>query len=520
MSEPVLLAISSLGLQEMAEVASVLSSRMFLRAYNSAALLNYVCQEHAQGRSAGIKEYNIAVDALGRKTNFDPASDSLVRVEATRLRQRLRHFYATEGAAHALEIQLPDVGYAPRFVQRSPAGPAAPLALEPSEPEPFPIDPQPAAKSKAVKLAVAMVGIVLGAALVAVVTYGRRTSTRPPAVAMNPAVSVPSQAVGGTEPVRIAVGSNNPRYVDRSGQVWLGDRYYKGGEAIAKPERRILRTLDPSRYQEAREGEFQYDVPLRPGMYELHLHFAEIVHRETLGSGVEGQRRFHVALNGKPLLTNFDIVLDAPGADTADERVFQDVAPAPDGFLHLAFTPVMSKAILSGIEILPAPAHRMLPVRILAGSRALYDRSDRFWAADRYFSGGRSLPRLAPVKGTNDPGVFANERFGNFSYFVPVPEGLYSVALRFAESNFGVDNIGSPTYASGGRGSRVFNIYCNGIALARNFDVYQEAGGPLLALVKTFRNLRPNAQGKLVFTFEAVNDYPIVSAIEVLDESK
>jgi hypothetical protein len=83
-----------------------------------------------------------------------------------------------------------------------------------------------------------------------------------------------------------------------------------------------------------------------------------------------------------------------------------------------------------------------------------------------------------------------------------------------------VDNIGSPTYAPGGQGSRVFNIYCNGVALARNFDVFKEAGGPNQALVTTFRDLRPNAQGKLILYFEPVVDYPIVSAIEVIDEAR
>jgi hypothetical protein len=310
------------------------------------------------------------------------------------------------------------------------------------------------------------------------------------------------------------------KYVDRSGQVWLGDRYFTGGAAISKPDHRILRTLDPALYQKAREGEFQYDIPLKPGVYELHLHFAEIVHRETLGSGLEGQRRFHVILNSKPLLSNFDIVLDAPGSDTADERVFKDISPAQDGFLHLRFSPVMSKAILSGIEILPGTPRRMLPVRILTGSRALYDRAGQFWGADRYFFGGRSLARLASIGGTDDPGLFANERFGNFRYFIPVAEGRYSLALRFAESNFGVDNIGSPTYAPGGQGSRVFDIHCNGVALEKSLDVYKEAGGPNRALVRTYRGLKPNAQGKLVLSFAAVADYPIVSAIEVIDEAR
>lgn len=505
--------------EEMAELANVLSSRSFARAYNLAAILNYICQEYAQGRSSGIKEYNIAVHALGRKADFDPATDSVVRVEVSRLRKRLHQFYADEGASHQIAILLPEVGYAPRFVPRDrlDSAIASPPAVELPGSRAQP--PSTALSGATRKWLVASIGFLLVVAASGALAIMRHRSASRPASALPPSgTAVPAAA--GREPLRIAVGSSNPRYADRSGQVWLSDRYFSGGNVLSKPERRILRTLDPSLYQEAREGDFQYHIPLTPGAYELHLHFAEIVHRETLGSGVDGQRRFNVSANGKPLLNNFDIVLDAPGADTATERVFKDIVPAPDGLLHLRFTPVMSKAILSGIELLPASLHRLLPIRILAASRALYDHSDQFWGSDRYFSGGRSLPRLAPVHGTEDPGILASERFGNFTYFIPVGEGHYTVTLRFAESNFGVDNIGSPTYAPGGQGSRVFDIYCNGVALARNFDVYKEAGGPLTAVVKTFRNLRPNAQGKLVLSFDAVADYPIVSAIEVLDETR
>jgi len=99
-----------------------------------------------------------------------------------------------------------------------------------------------------------------------------------------------------------------------------------------------------------------------------------------------------------------------------------------------------------------------------------------------------------------------------------VPDGGYALTLRFTESNFGVDNIGSPTYASGGVGSRVFDVYCNGVALLKNFDIFKEAGGPNRALAKTFHGLKPNAQGKLVLTFVSVVDYAVVAAIEVQEE--
>jgi hypothetical protein len=54
----------------------------------------------------------------------------------------------------------------------------------------------------------------------------------------------------------------------------------------------------------------------------------------------------------------------------------------------------------------------------------------------------------------------------------------------------------------------------------RNFDISKEAGGPLTAIDKTFHNLQPDAQGKLVLSFVPVRDYACVDALEVEEESE
>jgi hypothetical protein len=70
----------------------------------------------------------------------------------------------------------------------------------------------------------------------------------------------------------------------------------------------------------------------------------------------------------------------------------------------------------------------------------------------------------------------------------------------------------------GGAGSRLFDLLPNGRTLLANFDVFKETGN-VHALTKTFRGLRPNAQGKLVFSFVPISNYAIVDAIEVVDEA-
>src|ERR1035438_10437823 len=92
--------------------------------------------------------------------------------------------------------------------------------------------------------------------------------------------------------------------------------------------------------------------------------------------------------------------------------------------------------------------------------------------------------------------------------------------LRFAESNFGGDNFGSVKYSEGGVGSRLFDVYCNGVILLDKFDIFKEADGANRAIEKAFHGLRPNGQGKLFLSFVPVKDYPTVRAIEVTDESR
>ena len=217
-------------------------------------------------------------------------------------------------------------------------------------------------------------------------------------------------------------------------------------------------------------------------------------------------------------MSEFDITVDAPGANTADERVFKDVSPDKDGYLHLRFASATpNRALLSGIEIFPATPGKMRPALILAAFRGSYDRTGQFWTADRYFQGGSLFLRAPVESGTLDPELFTGERMGNFSYFIPVASGQYTLTLRFAESTFGIDPSGVPRYSERDR-NRFFDVYCNGAALLRDFDVLKESGGRNRALVSVFRGLKPNAQGKLVLSFVPVTTQGAVRAIEVIDE--
>jgi hypothetical protein len=320
--------------------------------------------------------------------------------------------------------------------------------------------------------------------------------------------STHSPPVTGTpgDEIRILAGFTGSRVIDALGRTWDGDRYFVGGEAVERSFRRIYRTRSQALYRTARQGDFRYDIPLKPGLYELHLHFVEVIPEELdLDSGGEQTSRFNVFLNDQPLLTFFDVVADAGGPNIADERVFTDVSPASDGYLHLRFASTVNRAHVTAIEILPGIAGKMRPVRIVAGLDSIYDSSGGLWGSDRYFLGGRITRRGAAVGGTSDAMLYGSERWGHFTYAIPVASGRYRVTLRFAETYPGAIPVGN----------RLFDVYCNGTTLLKKFDVLAQAGATHHVADQTFPNLTGKAQGKLVLSFVPVRNYAIINAIEV-----
>src|SRR5215472_10359438 len=105
--------------QEKHEVEALLASGIFQRAPNLEHVLTYVCSKYFHGAADEIKEYNIAVEALGRPAEFDQKRDSIVCVEAHRLRKRLREYYENEGASRPIHIEIPSGQYAPRFIRKA-----------------------------------------------------------------------------------------------------------------------------------------------------------------------------------------------------------------------------------------------------------------------------------------------------------------------------------------------------------------------------------------------------------------
>lgn len=99
----------------LAELERILASRVFSTAGRASRLLRFLVEETVEGRGDSLKEYTLGTSVLGRKPSFDPRNDPIARVEASRLRDRLTLYYATEGSTGLLRISLPKGGYVPAF---------------------------------------------------------------------------------------------------------------------------------------------------------------------------------------------------------------------------------------------------------------------------------------------------------------------------------------------------------------------------------------------------------------------
>ena len=505
--------------QERAELEAVLSSAPFVRAPKLAHLLSYLCERLFAGESSQIKEYSIGVEVFQRGAAFDQDSDSIVRVEANRLRKRLAEYYATEGAGHRLQISIPLGQYVPEFVstRRNSGAPAAPA---PDPPTPLIESPSPRWRIRILDrtmVVITLSGLIL---LALVVGWWMQRQHKQPAAVATPAAppALPPDISFGPpagEEVRILCGSTHAM-VDHAGKLWSADTGFTGGAAVSSQVQHIARTQNAAFYRTSRQGAFRYDIPLKPGVYELRLHFAELTYGpESTGTGGEGNRLMTVRANGRVLLSQFDVAADAGASAAADVKVFPDISPAPDGSLHLDVSSDRSTpAMVSAIEILPGVRGSMRPVRILARQTPYYSNDSHWWSPDAYFDGGQLATYARPVKGTDDPEMFDAERWGNFTYAIPVAPGKYVVTLYFAARHGDWPPV--PEGSAAGT-PHVFNVFCNGKVLLQNFDLAREAGGSDV-VVRRVAGLVPNAQGKLHLSFVPVQGYASVTGIEVLPQ--
>lgn len=495
-------AFVGLSPEERAELEWLLESGALGRSANLVKVLRYICEETAAGRADQIKEYSIAVDALGRKPDFDPQNDTIVRVTVHTLRKRLLDVYdGGEGVSHPVRIVIPPGGYGAQFLHVPEIPPAFPTesakaqdALPPILEETPPMPMAAEAPRRPWVLLMLALGLLAGAGIWFFAHHRSNVSTTEP----------PAKPVTILGPTHILLGEGRHSYTDHSGVTWTPQRSCEGGESLPSTGANVTGTEDPYLYDGGLRGFVRCTFHAAPGFYEMHLYFAEPSNLEP------GERVINLLVNAG-VNHSVDVVDRAGGDHAATSITIPGISPENDGTIHLDYTSEVSP--VNSIEILPAPTTEPLPVRIVASSSAYKDAQGNVWLSDRFFRGGRHSHPPIREHGP-DPGLYASGRVGNFEYSIPAPVGRkYRVTLYFREAWLGQAN-GTP----GGVGSRVFDVYCNGQAALRDFDILAQGHGT--DVVKTIEHVAPTAQGQIELQFVQVANYPLVNAIEVVPETE
>jgi len=481
---------------ERKELEWLLNSGVLGRSHNLAQILKFIGEKHFEGQASQITEHALAVEALGRRSDFNPQVDTIVRVTTHQLRKRLQEIYAGPGASRPLQIHIPAGQYAPSFVYKE----IDPAAIYAPGAEALPDSGEAALKVHAARRrwlisGLAVAALVVGGILLQVIRTRAHSSA-------GAAPGIKTSGIATGHPVRALLGKGREPYVDHAGNTWLPGNYCTGGADLSEPSQRIAGTEDPAIFLGGVRGHAHCVFPVDPGIYEVHLLFAEA------SDLPEATNRSVFSLNGGENIS-LDIVDDAGGDFVADTKVLRGVRPEPDGTIHIDFVSEISA--MKAVEILPAPSEELLPIRIVAGSKPYKDSAGNLWLPDRYVIGGRPGQGAKEVE-NEQSGLYGSHRVGKFRYSLPViPLDKYRVRLYFQEPWFGKENVGI-----GGPGSRVFDVWCNGVVLLKNFDILNEAGST--PVVKTIDNVQATAQGKIELIFSPVINYPLVNAIEVLPE--
>ncbi|MDX2180519.1 MAG: tetratricopeptide repeat protein [Bryobacteraceae bacterium] len=97
------------------QLEKVLDDQRFRSSRRASQFLSFVVEKALAGETEEIKETVVAAEIYRRPSDYDPKADSLVRVEAGRLRGKLDEYYRTNGAQDPIRIRIPKGGYVPSF---------------------------------------------------------------------------------------------------------------------------------------------------------------------------------------------------------------------------------------------------------------------------------------------------------------------------------------------------------------------------------------------------------------------
>ena len=160
----------------------IATSPVFATAPRRVQLLRYLVNRALAGEV--VNEYAIGVDVFERTESFDPRTDSIVRTETSRLRQKLKEYYSAKGRADRVRIELPVRSYVPTFVilGDNPAPALDPPAVLPGETR-----ATGSQRKLQIGVAVTLAAVAIVAAILWVARYrAREVARQPPSIAVLP----------------------------------------------------------------------------------------------------------------------------------------------------------------------------------------------------------------------------------------------------------------------------------------------------------------------------------------------
>src|SRR5260370_27588962 len=101
------------------QIDNIIKSHSLRGSESLCKLLQYLAKQSCFHPDAPLKEYQIATEVYGRAGDFDPQSDSTIRVQAGRLRVKLAEYYAGEGVADPILVKIPKGSYHLTFEARA-----------------------------------------------------------------------------------------------------------------------------------------------------------------------------------------------------------------------------------------------------------------------------------------------------------------------------------------------------------------------------------------------------------------
>ena len=296
--------------------------------------------------------------------------------------------------------------------------------------------------------------------------------------------------------IRINAGGPSIRF---GSEEWLADTHFTGGRVYSNPVP-IADTENDALYQTERFGDIHYEIPVpQPGFYTLELHFAEI-HWDQAGA-----RLFDLFVENALFKENIDLVKDI-GFNTA-HVIWLENLEVKDGNLSLELLGRKDQSKISGLALFKQVQPEIPEtIRINTGGDAV-QFGEEHWQADQFYSGGRTYTTTAPIGNTNKDLLYQSERFGDFTYEIPVTiKGTYIVELHFAEIHWSRAN------------ARLFRFRLENDPPTEIIDLYKNHGGANSAHVLQIPDVQV-VDGVLNLELITEKDWAKLSGIAVYKQS-